>query len=502
MTQQLEQQPPDRQPTQEDLAARMLVVLSELLNSPQTPTAPPDDLAAYPAFQRMYRFAQDFRAFLLALAEGDLSQQLPHEGYVATELKALQTNLRHLTWQTQMIAAGDFTQRVDFMGEFAEAFNVMVARLAEARTELTDRNAELQHEILERQRLAAAEREQRLLAEALQQTGQTLVSSLEFTQVLDRIPELMRAVIGFDCGCVLLVDGDLAFVARLAGSGRVSASPQPLTVTEHAFLQACCESPGARSWEGPATAESIGLTRVGPIKSWLGAALHGHDQVLGFLVVGTQAPDAYTEAHAQRLSAFAAQTALAIQNARLFQVVQQMAIIDSLTGIYNRRHFFNCATQEILRAGRYHFPYSSVMIDIDHFKRVNDTYGHQAGDAVIQHIAQRCLNQLRSFDILARYGGEEFVLLLPQTDQSGAWQVAERLRSRVADAPIRFGEMDIPVTISVGTSSTVSTAFPNAENAEHVLIELVDEADRALYASKQAGRNRVTQWQEVELEVR
>jgi len=447
----------------DDATTRILSVLSELLNSPQTPEAPPEDLNAYPAFRETYQFAKDLREFLLALANGDLSKKLPHHGYVAGELKELQANLRHLTWQTQMIAGGDFSQRIEFMGEFAGAFNAMVTRLEEARTELTTRNAELQHEILERQRLAAAEREQRLLAEALQQTGQTLVSSLEFTQVLDRIPELMRAVIPFDCGCVLMVDGDLAFVARLAGKGRVAASPQPLIVSENDFLQLMCKQQGAVRWADENTAENIGLGRIGTMGSWLGVALHGHDQVLGFIVVGSQAPDAYTDEHVHRLSAFAGQTALAVQNARLFQVVQQMAIMDSLTGIYNRRHFFTCATQEILRAGRYHFPYSTIMIDIDFFKRVNDTYGHQAGDAVIQQIAQRCVNQLRSFDILARYGGEEFVLLLPQTDQSGAIQVADRLRKRVEQSPIQFGKMEIAVTISAGTSSTVSTTYVNAE---------------------------------------
>lgn len=165
--------------------------------------------------------------------------------------------------------------------------------------------------------------------------------------------------------------------------------------------------------------------------------------------------------------------------------LQRLATTDALTGLYNRGHFFALAKQLAANARSSGEKVSAIMLDIDFFKRINDTYGHSAGDQVLQIVAQRCRNQMRSTDIIGRYGGEEFAIILPQTDDAAAWDVAERLRIYVADTPIRIDRgMLSAVTVSVGVAT--------ASGSELQLDQLLDRADNALFAAKRAGRNQVS----------
>jgi len=207
-------------------------------------------------------------------------------------------------------------------------------------------------------------------------------------------------------------------------------------------------------------------------------------QVSGVLTVN--APDRqFTQADAELLTLFADQATVAVENARLLEEVQRLAITDHLTGIYNRRQLFELGARELLRAQRFAHPLSVLMLDIDRFKTVNDSYGHAAGDEVLRQVAQHCAHFIRDFDVLARYGGEEFAILLPETDADGAWRLGERLRESLADKEMRAGEALVHVTISLGVAV-------NRQSGDVQLFEqLIDQADRALYAAKQAGRNRV-----------
>jgi diguanylate cyclase (GGDEF)-like protein len=157
--------------------------------------------------------------------------------------------------------------------------------------------------------------------------------------------------------------------------------------------------------------------------------------------------------------------------------------MDYLTGIYNRRGLFELGKREVERAVRFGHPLSLIIIDIDHFKDVNDTYGHAAGDQVLQLMAKLCLNNIREIDIIGRYGGEEFVILLPESSAPDACIVAERLCSLVAGEPFSTPGGDIPITISLG----VSTVDENNESLEG----LIKQADKSLYKAKLLGRNRV-----------
>ncbi len=171
---------------------------------------------------------------------------------------------------------------------------------------------------------------------------------------------------------------------------------------------------------------------------------------------------------------------------RLFhEAMHQMANYDAVTGINNKHVFSRRFKEEFSYAKRSGSPLSLLMIDIDFFKKVNDTYGHMAGDYVLQGVAKRMGKALRDEDILARYGGEEFVVILRNTDGPGAIQLAERIRSIVAAEPFIFEQNRIPVTVSVGVASLPND---NAATAE----ELIAISDACLYRSKEEGRNKVT----------
>lgn len=163
--------------------------------------------------------------------------------------------------------------------------------------------------------------------------------------------------------------------------------------------------------------------------------------------------------------------------------LRRLATTDSLTGAPNRRHFTSLAHQEMERALRYDLPLAAIMLDIDHFKRVNDTWGHSIGDEVLKAVTEALLGQLREVDVLGRMGGEEFAVLLPQTGLDGACQLAERLRAAVAGIrlPLADGVLKTSISLGVACRSGGDTHF------DHVL----GRADRAMYRAKESGRDRI-----------
>jgi diguanylate cyclase (GGDEF)-like protein len=171
---------------------------------------------------------------------------------------------------------------------------------------------------------------------------------------------------------------------------------------------------------------------------------------------------------------------VAIENAELHQERERQAVIDGLTGVANRRSFNEMLAREYERARRYEHPLSLVMIDLDHLKKINDTYGHQAGDEAIRAIGTVLRQSSRSVDLPARYGGEEFCVLLPNTEIDMAEQLAERLRRLI-------NEVEIPQVGLISASIGVAT-FPQHADEPDILLK---RADEALYVAKQAGRNQV-----------
>jgi diguanylate cyclase (GGDEF)-like protein len=216
------------------------------------------------------------------------------------------------------------------------------------------------------------------------------------------------------------------------------------------------------------------------------------EKALGFLNL-IMAPEViFTGDEISLLQTLGDQFSAAIERARMYEKFEQLAMIDSLTGLYNRRQLFILGQNEFSRAYRYNHSISVVMLDIDLFKKVNDVYGHTIGDQVLQQIANRCRSILRSSDIIGRYGGEEFLILLPETNIKQAQKIANRMRLLVLDRPIVTDRGDISVTVSMGISSMEGDCDSRLE-------WVVDQADQALLQAKETGRNKVMIWQEDQL---
>jgi len=165
------------------------------------------------------------------------------------------------------------------------------------------------------------------------------------------------------------------------------------------------------------------------------------------------------------------------ENYRLLEQVQKLAIMDPLTDIYNRRIFFDVANREIVRSIRYHNPFSVVMIDLDHLKQVNDTYGHPAGDAVLKEAVKVIKANLREIDTFARYGGDEFIVLLPETGQVGGQKVADRIMAAGDSTLYTFKDFEIPVAFSAGVAEFEF-------DVDHDIDDVIGRADKELYVTK------------------
>lgn len=219
-------------------------------------------------------------------------------------------------------------------------------------------------------------------------------------------------------------------------------------------------------------------------RSALIAPLVLDEEVLGALSLTASFPSVFLEADLNLLTSFAATATAAIHNAILYSETQNLATTDPLTGQLNRRAFFELGQREIERFRRFGHPLSWIMFDVDFFKQINDTYGHAAGDEVLITIAERCCRVIRHVDIFGRYGGDEFVIMLPETDQQMASDIAERIRVSIHEDPVMTDTGSISVSISIGiTEATPATAD---------LGLLLNKADQALYRSKRSGRNTIT----------
>jgi diguanylate cyclase (GGDEF)-like protein len=182
--------------------------------------------------------------------------------------------------------------------------------------------------------------------------------------------------------------------------------------------------------------------------------------------------------------------AICLENVISNEMLKYIGLTDALTGVYNRRYMDRRLIEEIGRARRQSYRVSCVYIDVDHFKQVNDTHGHQAGDDVLREVAARIKAELRMSDVMGRFGGEEFVALLIDADLDSACMVAQRIRASVAAQPFMLAEgQALPVTVSVGVATLDD--FEREHAIEEVASALLARADQALYQAKQNGRNQV-----------
>ena len=331
--------------------------------------------------------------------------------------------------------------------------------------------------------------------ETLRQAGIAVAAALKQDEAIERILEELNRVVPYDSATVqLLRDSGLEVVGvrGFENNEQILGICFPFSADTPNKVVIEQKQPYILA-DSPAKYPSFLQEPHRNIRGWMGVPILLQDQVIGMLTLDSRQPGKFTAAHARMATAFAAHVAISLENTRLFNEVQRLATHDYLTGIYNRRYFMELARQSFQRAARYDEDLSVIMIDVDRFKSVNDTYGHQAGDQVLQQIAQACLKQLRSTDLIGRYGGEEFIIFLPQTaaskyhadrEQHLAYQTAERLRKAIEDLTILTGRGTINPTISLGVAGKTERCLE--------IEQVIECADLALLESKSAGRNRIT----------
>ena len=204
--------------------------------------------------------------------------------------------------------------------------------------------------------------------------------------------------------------------------------------------------------------------------------------------VGILTIDNLSKVDFDRFLIVAMQFALEIKKVLLYETVEELAITDGLTGLYTRRYFFERFDEELQRSKRHGFKFSFLMIDIDDFKRCNDTYGHLVGDVVLKETAHIAKGSTREIDLIARYGGEEFSLILPETDGAGAMLVAERIRKKIEENIFKAYDEKLKMTVSIGLA-----VYPDDSQEAS---DLIESADKALYAAKSSGKNIVCEYKE------
>lgn len=220
------------------------------------------------------------------------------------------------------------------------------------------------------------------------------------------------------------------------------------------------------------------------VRSFISVPMAVRDHLIGVINVSHSQANAFTPVEARVLSLLAGQAAMTVEREEMVRSLEQLAITDGLTGIFNHRYFQMRLENEVKRAARYKLPFALLMIDLDHFKNINDRYGHATGDQVLAEVASLLKRSVRETDITARYGGEEFTIILTQTALADAVLTADRLRKTIAEYTYETAEgVPLQVTVSIGVA-----AFPDHGSSREGLLQA---SDRALYAAKNAGRNRV-----------
>ena len=213
------------------------------------------------------------------------------------------------------------------------------------------------------------------------------------------------------------------------------------------------------------------------------------DEVIGTFSVAAKRPGAFPGDRREMLGVIANQVAISMQNARMYQLVEEQATTDGLTGLVNHRTFQERFQAMLVRAERHQFPVSLLLTDIDHFKKINDSYGHPTGDDVLRRVAAILGASVRKIDIGARYGGEEFAIVLEATDKAGARNLAERIRGEIEQQTFQSSKGSFKATLSIGVASYPEDATVKAD--------IIARADLALYSAKHGGRNRTVCFSEI-----
>lgn len=358
-------------------------------------------------------------------------------------------------------------------GYFSNASKQSEKRLLSALDKLNERTTELER----------AHRRLEMVYEASRDLG----AILNIDDLIHGVLTISRSLFGFPLCEILLWDKD---VEKLMLHGKVENRDTAIfphrravrmtstfkTILETGVPQRTLHQSSARREHG----------EPGTVISQMAVPMTSQGKIIGILNAESTEINAFGERDEHAFAILANSAALALENAFLHQKMEQLTISDELTGIYNYRFFRIRLEDEMKRSVRYEQALSLIMIDIDWFKRFNDTYGHETGNRLLREIVHVIADCVRDVDIFARYGGEEFIIILPQTGQAEAYKIGERIREKIAESRFAIGPEGnelVKVTVSIGIS-----CYPENGRAE---TELVESVDQALYRAKGAGKNLV-----------
>ncbi|MDP9398659.1 MAG: diguanylate cyclase, partial [Actinomycetota bacterium] len=378
--------------------------------------------------------------------------------------------LRELTAAAERVAGGDLATTIavrepEEVARLAGSFNRMTTEL--------------------KRNMDALQRSRDEMRESLQRLGETLESTHDLEGLLTLVLEAAADLVGARSGVAYTMEsaGTLTRVAQIDRTGSGPGAPRHLPVGSGVLGSVAATARAARGRLGQHLTPADGEPASGEA---LALPLCRGSQVVGVLALyGRVDGSAFGPAEEEEIATLARQAGIAVDNVLLHREAQRLSITDPLTGIGNFRYLSMSLGRELERAARYGREVAVLMLDLDHFKQVNDTHGHARGDQVLRELAARVSEQIRDIDILARYGGEEFVLVLPETSAQGAATLAERVCAAVRREPFR-GEPGAPalrVTASVGVAT-----FPQHGESPATLLRA---ADAALYEAKAEGRDRM-----------
>lgn len=379
--------------------------------------------------------------------------------------------LEEVTHAAEAVASGDLTrsidiQRNDEVGRLARAFNHMTGEL--------------------RTYVNALEGSRDALRANLGRLGEALSATHNLDTLLPVVLETAMSSVGAGAGVVLLGDehGGLTVQTEHGMRTRGLAVPDAVVVGEGLLGSVAASGLTLRGLIG-SNAELVAAPNEPQSGEVLAVPLRRPPHVYG--VIALFAPNegtSFRSSDESALLALAGQASIAVENVILHGEAQRASTTDSLTGLWNFRYLTDSLNREIERASRFDRSLAVLMLDLDLFKNVNDTYGHQRGDEVLREFSERVKMEIREVDTLARYGGEEFVLVLPETTADGAARLAERICEAIRSEPFVRGGADapIPVTVSIGAA-----VFPDHASAVSTLL---GSADTAMYAAKRGGRDR------------
>ena len=373
--------------------------------------------------------------------------------FALTAARSLGRQTAQLVAAAQQVGAGDFSVKVPTEGhdEFAqlgEEFNSMASQLQAREEELRTASMRLQ--------------------ESVQRVGESVGSGMDRETQLNVVVQTAVDNASARGGRVVLNHGMNGTLEEAARAGDVAGAMAAIGAVEEAVL---------RSGEPAET--SVGSLRA------LGRPLADPEGgVAGVLTIARDG-EPFSDNEREMFSYLAGQAALSVENVELHETIQRQAVTDELTGLYNHRRFQEFLSDEVERFRRFGGNLGLMMLDIDDFKRVNDTYGHLQGDEVLREVARVLKESSREVDEPARYGGEEMAVALPQTGLQGAFEFAERVRARIEQlrVPLLEGDGTVRLTASFGVAALPDSA-PSEKDA------LVAAADAALYRAKRSGKNR------------